>query len=742
MPCVPVLTIDGIVQTDRLLQETLRISQTSDGLNSVCEFDLIDEDRTAINIWTVEETHVETDGDRISYYTAWIPTTTTTVTVVTGAVVYFAGILSRISSRMLGTGSAVLHCECCDYNILLEESVIDDIVTWGAQTDGQLITLIWAGGYVVGGVGILGGHVVPSGIVFDEVSFENQTVRQALDQIAAFCDCQWYVDYTLQLHYSTGGDAAPGWFYSGLPDGVNSFGYHDDITREIDSTNLVNQVFIVGGPTGLWFPNDPSIAAYGLHQAIVRDTSLVNIADMEDRGNAILAKHKDPIVTYRFKSYTGADLHAGQSVRLSCPLYDVDEEFLINSIDITFPSDGTPLFEIVCGGLDSGASAAAARLSLDWINDSSVYVPSGALCLASQGWSHDLTFTATDFETVEWEGPGGGNGTITTAGGQTILVQPGNTDDPGAMVAKTIVYLDTIRDAIDPRELFKTVDASDVMGNNKVMVAVCWPGIEADVGPPIQPEVLAGFQVFGSTVELQTFLNADNIIANSITANEIHANTLSSLVLEAGVAHMGVLNAGEIRMFDGVWNVNATGFRWTWGEFASQTDGEDQVVISRATGKFTAGAGAVTLDEDGITFDMDEAAAQIRLIDGGVIRGYFYSIVAGASTARMTLRSGPSGLAAETSEMDLRCMSLDLTSNRIRLYKSNVLGGIQLIIQGGGGMNVGTYGIEVNNAIRLTDGMAAPAASPPYATLYVDVADGDLKVKFADGFVRTIAADS
>jgi len=44
--------------------------------------------------------------------------------------------------------------------------------------------------------------------------------------------------------------------------------------------------------------------------------------------------------------------------------------------------------------------------------------------------------------------------------------------------------------------------------------------------------------------------------------------------------------------------------------------------------------------------------------------------------------------------------------------------------------------------LSLTDGISAPAAVVGYAQIYVDTADGDLKVKFGDGHVATIATDS
>jgi hypothetical protein len=50
--------------------------------------------------------------------------------------------------------------------------------------------------------------------------------------------------------------------------------------------------------------------------------------------------------------------------------------------------------------------------------------------------------------------------------------------------------------------------------------------------------------------------------------------------------------------------------------------------------------------------------------------------------------------------------------------------------------------IGQDGGIALKDGITAPATRTGFATIYVDTADGDLKVKFADGFVRVIAADS
>lgn len=50
--------------------------------------------------------------------------------------------------------------------------------------------------------------------------------------------------------------------------------------------------------------------------------------------------------------------------------------------------------------------------------------------------------------------------------------------------------------------------------------------------------------------------------------------------------------------------------------------------------------------------------------------------------------------------------------------------------------------LTVNGAMALVDGMTAPGTTSGWAKIYVDSADGDLKVKFGDGTVKTLATDT
>jgi hypothetical protein len=48
----------------------------------------------------------------------------------------------------------------------------------------------------------------------------------------------------------------------------------------------------------------------------------------------------------------------------------------------------------------------------------------------------------------------------------------------------------------------------------------------------------------------------------------------------------------------------------------------------------------------------------------------------------------------------------------------------------------------VAQRFSMVDGVTEPAATVGQAKLYVDAADGDLKVKFGDGTVKTIVTDT
>ena len=50
--------------------------------------------------------------------------------------------------------------------------------------------------------------------------------------------------------------------------------------------------------------------------------------------------------------------------------------------------------------------------------------------------------------------------------------------------------------------------------------------------------------------------------------------------------------------------------------------------------------------------------------------------------------------------------------------------------------------VHISTYVAIGDGITAPGAGTGEARIYVDTADGDLKVVFADGTVKTIVVDT
>jgi hypothetical protein len=77
----------------------------------------------------------------------------------------------------------------------------------------------------------------------------------------------------------------------------------------------------------------------------------------------------------------------------------------------------------------------------------------------------------------------------------------------------------------------------------------------------------------------------------------------------------------------------------------------------------------------------------------------------------------------------------NVVSLRGSLLSSDVL---QIDIYGNVVANVG---LITNNYFYVKNGVSEPSANASYAVIYVDIADGDLKVKFTNGTVKTLATN-
>jgi len=219
--------------------------------------------------------------------------------------------------------------------------------------------------------------------------------------------------------------------------------------------------------------------------------------------------------------------------------------------------------------------------------------------------------------------------------------------------------------------------------------------------------------------------------------------------LQRPLIDAGAMETPGIYIYDGKFRISSssTGNRieMTADEIAGyDSAGTKQFYLQASDGKAMAGAGAVTLDESGIRIACGTGTANyIQFRDGSVTRGYVYQNVTGDHPS-LYVFSGPANAANKYSDLHLVAYPHTGSATSIILQSeyTGVDGYMVASIDGAARLYIKDHGIKVGGDIRLTDGVLPPTHEAGYAILYIDSEDGDLKIKFGDGFIRTIATDS
>ena len=121
------------------------------------------------------------------------------------------------------------------------------------------------------------------------------------------------------------------------------------------------------------------------------------------------------------------------------------------------------------------------------------------------GWSTDVSWSASDYNTVAW-----GSWSIYLPDGTSYSITSGNTWN---MSATTYIYYD-----MENSTIATTTTASSSVWDKKLLLCVAAPTVSWKD---------AEFQAFGCW-DQSTFITADQIAANTITANEIASNTITA----------------------------------------------------------------------------------------------------------------------------------------------------------------------------------------------------------------------
>jgi len=181
-----------------------------------------------------------------------------------------------------------------------------------------------------------------------------------------------------------------------------------------------------------------------------------------------------------------------------------------------------------------------------------------------------------------------------------------------------------------------------------------------------------------------------------------------------------------------------------WGIFQDTSgDGTLNFNILNSSSKgmtFSASAGLITLNGAGThlisaTVNGDQA---LRVVNGSNAANARAVIQLSNDVGNCYLMFYGSGNTAGASGIAQELLLLQQAAAPLVLSASNAAGTIRFI--SGGTTEWARF--TADGGFGLKDGITAPATLAGFALIYIDTADGDLKIKFGDGTVKTIVVDT
>lgn len=192
----------------------------------------------------------------------------------------------------------------------------------------------------------------------------------------------------------------------------------------------------------------------------------------------------------------------------------------------------------------------------------------------------------------------------------------------------------------------------------------------------------------------------------------------------------------------------ATGLLIDYLGITGWRSGVMQAAFNSVTGDITAGAGVVLLDVDGITLDDANVDAALIKWKSGTDLTASIGTYSTAGNAKLTIDINTDGaftdgrfhLNVYNASGDtalFRLISKDAGTNHALLGSDGTFAGITI-----GGLSDPDAMADIRGYLCIEDGSTAPTAVSGKTFIYVDTADGDLKVTFGDGVTKTLATDT
>lgn len=425
--------------------------------------------------------------------------------------------------------------------------------------------------------------------------------------------------------------------------------------------------------------------------------------------------------------------------------------------------------------------------------------PASGTSLGILGWSHDIVFSATDADTVSWT-----SGTISLQNGVTYSIVSGNTGNMTATTyiyldsAASTTVLQTTQSAsvaVGANKILVAVAKNTSAANNARFQVY---GGSGSVGIFVTADEIAANTIVGNHIVANT-LSATHISSLSFSGKTATFDTgsIGGWTLAAGELSSGSVkiqsSAERILMGSATAPLTGTGVfigkDGTDYEFrAGNPSGDyihfDGTTFTIKTDTFTGNSPVFT---NAVTVRAGTGQTRVVLTNGsaGIFAGGKIDIHNSSGTLRGEIGTdnssnlyiyGHVGIELDPGNDLVRILApidevlrLDrqsasgspyitfYQSGTRRVYYQYENATISMLHNneaGGGFIFRGTTvnpmltlanaqpALRVGGALSVTDGITAPGTLSGQAIVYVDSADGDLKVKFGDGVVKTLATDT
>ena len=647
-----------------------------------------------------------------------------------GGTQYFAGYIFSLAEHSRGP-LLDYEIECIDYSWDMEhpETLVDG--TFASKSDQWIIQ-----NEVATCIPDIDCTTYVEEVLADTVSieFDQETPRRVLDRLAKLAGAEWYVDYgpgpggkNACLHYFDAGTNTAPFSLSDAPNLATSFPYDRGSLVKLTEAPSANKVIVIGVGTVTATRTRGAEGDYGRWLiAVLKDNNLTTTAQAEAAGDAfLLAAAAAPSYSLVTRQ---VGLRSGQDVTLVNAARSLDAAFEIKKVTTRFLGNGYARFDVECGKYIAGLSdfwrGMAAPVDT---TPATPTTPTDSIATVT-----DDRGNQTGSLRLDWAA----NAELDLSGYQVEALLTGETRWRTQRVTASDAVFEGFPLGSTVRARVKAVDLGgnesaylNFNSANAITMPTDTTAPALTTNPPTVTAVKKGVKIeftkpteqdWSHTLFYCDTSNPPTTLVNSDKTTAYTHPTTSYSLHYARYKHVD--EAGNESAYSSV--ASAT------PEQTGTTDITDAAITTAKINSLAVTTAKIN--------NLAVTSAKIDSLDCAKLTAG--TITAAVSISTMGTLEFVSGPILSGSGDDLICDESIYATGFISTvdgFFTNTYGQICT--------NLGVItGLRVrsDNELALKDGMTAPTASAGYAKIYVDSADGDLKIIFADSTVKTIVVDT